>query len=92
MTLHPREAEAPAAVPFDAALHVEDALRIARACSHSKKLERPIAVALDAIVEFGKAVVDRSRQMEAELAEAKTRIAALETGAAAHVRPAPPAT
>ena len=79
----------PTAGPVDAALHVEEALRIARACSHSKKLERPIAVALDAIVEFGKAVVDRSQQMEAEIADAKKRIAALEAHAATRVRLGP---
>lgn len=88
MTLHPRGAEAPAG-RVDTALAIEEALRIARACSHSKKLERPIAAALAAIIELGKAVVDRSQQMEAEFDAAKKRIAALEAYEATRIRLSP---
>ena len=89
MTLHPRGTEPPMSHSADPARRLEEAQRTARACSHSKRLERPIAAALDAIVDFGEAVVDRSIQLEAGLAEVTKRIAALEMLEATRVRQNP---
>lgn len=72
MTLHPHAPDA------DPARNVEALLRAARAASHERKLEAPIAKALAAIVEFGAAVVARSLQIEATMNAALARVAELE--------------
>ncbi len=75
MTMHPTAVEP--------ARNLEDALRIARAASHSRRLDAATQAALDAIVAFGRAAVDRMLQIDVELDNARNRIAALED---AHLR------
>jgi hypothetical protein len=57
---------------------LEEAMRVARAASHSRRLDTATQAALDALVAFSKAVVDRIVRTDLELNEAQNRIAALE--------------
>ncbi len=57
---------------------LEEALRVARAASHSRRLDTATQAALDALVALGQAVVDRSLRADLALDDARDRIAALE--------------
>ncbi len=82
MTLRSNAAPAP-----DPARELEDAWRFARAASHSRRLDTATQAALDALVALGHAACERILQRDAELNEARVRIAALE---AAETRAATP--
>ncbi len=58
---------------------IEEALRTARAASHSRRLDTATAAAVEAIVAFGHAVVDRDREIERALADVRARLSALES-------------
>ncbi len=75
MTLHPNGTETP---PLDPMRLLEDALRVARAACHSRKLDSATQSALDAIVQYGHAVVDLMRVRDAELSAFRTRMNTLE--------------
>ena len=74
MTLHPHGCD-PAPEP---ARGLEDAFRRARAASHSRRLDTAAQAALDALVAFDRAMLDRTLQLEAALEQAHVRIATLE--------------
>jgi hypothetical protein len=57
---------------------LEDALRCARAASHSRRLDTATQAALDAIVALGRHLVEGALRMDAELERACERVAALE--------------
>lgn len=63
MTLHPRGRGDISSDVVETAL--DQALRIARACSHSRRLERPIAAAFEAQVALNAALVERLLHLEA---------------------------
>ncbi len=73
MTLHSN-----ASSPVEPARELEDALRVARAASHSRRLDTATQAALDALVVLGHAACERILHMDAALNEARDRIAALE--------------
>ncbi len=75
MTLHPNGTETP---PLDPMRLLEDALRVARAACHSRKLDSATQAALDAIVQYGHVVVDLMRVRDAELSAFRTRMNTLE--------------
>jgi len=79
MVLHPSAAD-----PNDPARALEEAVR-ARASSHSRRLDTAVQSALNAFAAALAKVVDHARVRDAELADARARIAALEAREATHV-------
>ncbi len=75
MTLHPNGTETP---PLDPMLLLEDALRVARAACHSRRLDSGTQAALDGIIQYDHAVVDLMRVRDAQLSAALSRLTAVE--------------
>ena len=57
--------------PDDPLTAFEEALRVARAATHERKLDRPVAEAFAAIVAAGHAAVAAFRDLERRIAELK---------------------
>ena len=83
MTAHPHGVEAN---PYR---DLEEALRIARAATHEHKLERPVAEAFKAIVDFGHAAVAAFRVQERDLNQARKDVATLQALASQRVHSDP---
>jgi len=66
----PHESEA---FPADPVAAFAEAMRVARAASHSKRLDTATQAALQAIVQAGHAAVDAMRHQEQRIAAIETR-------------------
>jgi len=53
---------------------LEESLRLARAATHQRRLDMGVQSALQAIVQFGHAVVDHARVRDADLEKAKASL------------------
>ena len=80
MVLHPSAAD-----PNDPARALEEAGRAARASSHSRRLDTAVQSALNAFADALAKMVDHACVRDAELADARARIAALEAREATRV-------
>lgn len=77
MTMHPHHEEPHDSFPQDPIRALEEALRIARAATHCKRLDTATQGALDAIVRFGHAAVDAAKALERRVAELERRRSSL---------------